>query len=339
MTLRDLVRHPTPRPVDWPEPILASSAPFTLLRGVLEPASVALWVLSPTDRLERQKRALRYWYDNYRHAAIWQNETRWKPPKPTSKTAQQRMDHLQKISNYLGIPGTYISTDLSYCETVVASGLAVGRKAKVASARWREASAYAHGLSWASLFLSEQEAVAADDETVTVQFTLNEFVMRGVAELTAQVLTKAMSEWDRQAKLGPVRASISRLLDGALTNHVIPPHRQHPRLLVGAPQGPCQVPSPDMERIPFATGQQRGTVMVICSCGLIKQSKAGTTLTESGVEVCNNCLKPASMEAAVRVGPVGGEGSPVVRSAVWPKMMTTLTNVPGHHVVTPPRRG
>jgi hypothetical protein len=39
---------------------------------------------------------------------------------------------------------------------------------------------------------------------VTVQFTLNEFVMRGVAELTTQVLTKATYEWDRQAKLGPV---------------------------------------------------------------------------------------------------------------------------------------
>src|SRR4051794_1218749 len=66
--------------------------------------------------------------------------------------------------------------------------------------------------------------------------------------------------------------------------------------------------------------------MEICSCGLIKQSKAGTSVDAGGVERCNNCLKPVSSQAAVRVGPAAW-------SAVSSDMMTTLATVPGHRVV------
>ena len=66
--------------------------------------------------------------------------------------------------------------------------------------------------------------------------------------------------------------------------------------------------------------------MEICGCGLIRQSKAGTSVDGGGVERCNNCLKPVSLPEAVRVGPAD-------RSAVSPDMMTTLAGVPGHRVV------
>lgn len=66
--------------------------------------------------------------------------------------------------------------------------------------------------------------------------------------------------------------------------------------------------------------------MDICNCGLIKQGKAGTRVDEHGLELCNACLKPVSFEAARRAGPA-------VSSAVSPAMMTTLSAVPGHHVV------
>jgi len=65
--------------------------------------------------------------------------------------------------------------------------------------------------------------------------------------------------------------------------------------------------------------------MAICSCGLIKQDKAGTRPDERGVERCNACFKPVSFEAARRAGPA-------TSSSVSPDMMTTLAMVPGHRV-------
>lgn len=66
--------------------------------------------------------------------------------------------------------------------------------------------------------------------------------------------------------------------------------------------------------------------MEICNCGLIKQSKAGTRLDNLGVERCNNCQRPATIEAGYRSGPA-------TSAAVSPDMMTTLDHLPGHRVV------
>ena len=62
--------------------------------------------------------------------------------------------------------------------------------------------------------------------------------------------------------------------------------------------------------------------MEICNCGLIKQSKAGTSLDEHGVERCNKCLMPVSYSAR-----------PASSSEISREMVTTLSVVPGHRVV------
>ncbi len=64
--------------------------------------------------------------------------------------------------------------------------------------------------------------------------------------------------------------------------------------------------------------------MEICTCGLIKQSRAGTTVDEHGVERCNVCRKPVEMDPRVI------ESS---SSAVAPRMVTTLAEIPGHRIV------
>ena len=44
---------------------VALNAPWTLVRGALEPASVALWVLSGNSRATRRTRALRVWHHDF----------------------------------------------------------------------------------------------------------------------------------------------------------------------------------------------------------------------------------------------------------------------------------
>lgn len=64
----------------------------------------------------------------------------------------------------------------------------------------------------------------------------------------------------------------------------------------------------------------------ICSCGLIKQSKAGVTVTDSGSRICNNCGRPADvadlMDAEVLAGIL-----PIPASRI-----TTLHELPGCRV-------
>ncbi|MDQ1250073.1 MAG: hypothetical protein QG597_4451 [Actinomycetota bacterium] len=63
--------------------------------------------------------------------------------------------------------------------------------------------------------------------------------------------------------------------------------------------------------------------MQTCGCGLVKQSRAGTSINE-GVETCNNCGKPIH-----NVGPL----APLARPPVDVARVTTLAALPGHRIL------
>lgn len=51
----------------------------------------------------------------------------------------------------------------------------------------------------------------------------------------------------------------------------------------------------------------------ICTCGLIKQSKAGTAVDDDGVTRCNNCGRPTTFSDLAKAGNLtggSGEGGP-----------------------------
>lgn len=50
------------------------SAPWTLLRGALEPVSIALWVLAGSTRDRRRERALRVWMHDYEERRKWEQD-------------------------------------------------------------------------------------------------------------------------------------------------------------------------------------------------------------------------------------------------------------------------
>lgn len=63
----------------------------------------------------------------------------------------------------------------------------------------------------------------------------------------------------------------------------------------------------------------------VCGCGLIKQSRVGTTIRGDGVEVCNNCQKPVRFDPAV----IATQAS----RRVAPDRVTTLSGLPGYRTV------
>jgi hypothetical protein len=182
--------------------IVANSPPWTLLRGVLEPASVALWVMASPERRTRRQRALRVWYDDFEQRRLWEQDVRWKPSYQ-GKTAEQRLATVLKVSRRLGIPDTQITTPLNYCQAVEHAGKAVGRKAQVARARWREASGFAHGRFWTMMRLSELRPTTATVDDVTMQSTLDENRLNELAVLTTQIVHGCMDRWSELADDGP----------------------------------------------------------------------------------------------------------------------------------------
>ena len=65
----------------------------------------------------------------------------------------------------------------------------------------------------------------------------------------------------------------------------------------------------------------------ICSCGLIKQSKAGVTVTDSGARICNNCGRPADVADVISGDLMAAALGPIPAS-----MITTLQALPGFRV-------
>jgi hypothetical protein len=54
---------------------VTNAAPWTLLRGTLEPASTALWILVAGNRKHRQERALRFWRYDMVQRGRWEDDT------------------------------------------------------------------------------------------------------------------------------------------------------------------------------------------------------------------------------------------------------------------------
>lgn len=64
----------------------------------------------------------------------------------------------------------------------------------------------------------------------------------------------------------------------------------------------------------------------VCTCGLIKQSKAGTTVRD-GVRVCNACGLPADISDVL-----GSDAIAASVSLLAPSRFTTLQTLPGHRI-------
>ena len=64
----------------------------------------------------------------------------------------------------------------------------------------------------------------------------------------------------------------------------------------------------------------------VCSCGLIKQGRAGTS-ERDGVRVCNACGLPAELSDVLAGGPISASAQPLA-----PSRITTLPSLPGYRV-------
>lgn len=183
VTLRDLVRRE--------RATVTVNAPWTLLRGAIESASTALWVMAPSLRATRRAHTLRVWHYDYTERQKWEDDTGRTPPT-SGKSGRERAAEVVVLAKRLGIKPTQVTTSLSYADTVSAAADVVGWDRKEARARWRESSGFAHGRTWPQLSLTSPRDAEQIRGGYGVALTLDEARLEPLARLTHDLLNGAL---------------------------------------------------------------------------------------------------------------------------------------------------
>lgn len=125
-------------------------APFTLIRGAIETASAAVWVLAPTTRAERVKRSLQLGVRD----AIDGNTVAEEACVPIPRPLADRREQVDNIARALGV-ATPVKAATS-TEIVRGAQEVVDTSMNVLTA-WRVCSGFAHGRTWATVSVLERE--------------------------------------------------------------------------------------------------------------------------------------------------------------------------------------
>jgi hypothetical protein len=130
-------------------------ADFTLVRGALENAAAAVWMLQPPQRPERLTRRLRFAGADIRNGEAAKRLIL----KPGPRSEEERMSELRAIAARAGLQDNALGKrpGVGYGEIVDLAGAALNADAaKFAPASWRLCSALSHGDLWATLAATER---------------------------------------------------------------------------------------------------------------------------------------------------------------------------------------
>jgi len=173
-----------------PEAAVTVNAPWTLMRGALESAGLALWVLSGSTRSTRRTRALRVLHHDYKERGKWEKEHRKQPE--AGQTGDDRAKQVEVLAGALDLDVAKVITDLSYGDAVgLLVALPVG-STEFAMARWREASAFAHGRTWPLLHLAMPTEVSRIRGGFALRVVLDEQHYEPLTRLTHDILERAL---------------------------------------------------------------------------------------------------------------------------------------------------
>jgi hypothetical protein len=176
--------------------LITVSAPWTLLRGALEPLAVGLWVMDG-KRNTRLERSLRVWHYDYAQQAAYRQNLRRKPvpDDPSSDSRGTIMD----VAKTLNLRGQVIATELNYGDSVGHAGVAVGWKFRTAYARWQEASGFAHGRPWAVYNLADVSSAERIRGGYGIRATLDEARLAEFARLLLDVFNGVLDRYSERA--------------------------------------------------------------------------------------------------------------------------------------------
>ena len=120
-------------------------APYALVRGALENACAAVWMLEPPRRADRLARRLRLAIDDVRNGEQARQLTGQQGPR----TRKDRLDDIAAIATRAGLEEEALKNRVSYTEIVKAVD-ASGVPGSLIEFSWKICSGLTHGDSWAA---------------------------------------------------------------------------------------------------------------------------------------------------------------------------------------------
>lgn len=169
-------------------------APYTLIRGALESATLALYISrDPAPRaIAREALRLQSWN-------LIDSERALATARGPADMLDSRKRRLREVAGELGVLGAVFGSPPSTSTIFdrVAESYRLHETSKLA---WHVCSAAAHGKSWASLILSNFEINERRDGVVTGTFTSDEVLIGAVLDTACSLMDRATTVQDRLSR-------------------------------------------------------------------------------------------------------------------------------------------
>jgi hypothetical protein len=159
-------------------------APFTLVRGALENACGAVWLLQPPGRKDRLTRRFRLAIADIRNG----EQARQLTGQAGPRSAQERIDEIHRIAARAGVEDTALKGKAGYSEIIKAVDES-GPANNVIEASWRLCSGFAHGDWWTTLSMSQRTSMPG-----SVQEGVGTFKIEANLGLLMRVTTLAVRQ-------------------------------------------------------------------------------------------------------------------------------------------------
>jgi hypothetical protein len=168
---------------------------YSLLRGALENASRAIWLLAPERRSERVLRRLRLQADNIVNSNSAASLLGATPNRPKSV----RLDRVREIADRAGVdPDQAVRRPVNR-EVVRSAGSYIGKSVSHEDhieALWRACSGAAHGDTWAALSLHDKEVMERGQGIVLANLTASTRAVSIFTDETFIVIAAAFHLFD-----------------------------------------------------------------------------------------------------------------------------------------------
>jgi hypothetical protein len=176
-------------------------APFTLVRGALENACGAVWLLQPPNRKDRLTRRFRLAIADVGNGEKARHLTGQSAPR----NAQDRIDEIHAIAARAGIDAPALKKPAGYTE-IIRTVDADGPANSIIEASWRLCSGFAHGDLWTTLSASRRTQIpgAAEPGIGTFKIEANLGLLMQVTTLAVGITRHGWQLHDHRC-LPPVR--------------------------------------------------------------------------------------------------------------------------------------
>jgi len=179
-----------------------SFAPFSLIRGGIDNAATAVWLLAPDDQAERLFRRLHLAYQDANESGEAVALLGPKAPQG-ARTAEVRKQEITDLSKRLGVNrnGAVGARWTGYEKIVLSAASEVPNlDPKLAAYLWRACSGFAHGRQWASLQLLDREERPRSPGVASVRFSSSAEQILLTSGIALRIADHALALYDKRRR-------------------------------------------------------------------------------------------------------------------------------------------